>query len=129
MAYGALAMLALALAGGAPLAFDTAMPYVVSLIYLALCGSVIAFGAYLTLLGRIGADRAGYATVLFPLVALAISTVVEGYVLTPAAILGVALLLAVNLLVLLPARRPLPLSPTQPTPPSPAHPTGAHPCS
>src|SRR3546814_6490166 len=42
MAYGALAMLALALAGGAPLAFDTAMPYVVSLIYLALCGSVIA---------------------------------------------------------------------------------------
>src|SRR3546814_3604066 len=58
MAYGALAMLALALAGGAPLAFDTAMPYVVSLIYLALCCSVIAFGAYLTLLGRIGADRA-----------------------------------------------------------------------
>src|SRR3546814_11790727 len=82
MAYGALAMLALALAGGAPLAFDTAMPYVVSLISLALCGSVIAFGAYLTLLGRIGADRAGYATVLFPLVALAISTVVEGYVWT-----------------------------------------------
>src|SRR3546814_9048692 len=56
MAYGALAMLALALAGGAPLDFDTAMPYVVSLIYLALCGSVIAFGAYLTLLGRIGAE-------------------------------------------------------------------------
>src|SRR3546814_19271100 len=71
MAYGALAMLALALAGGAPLAFDTAMPYVVSLIYLALCGSVIAFGAYPPLPGRIGADRATYATVRFPLVARA----------------------------------------------------------
>src|SRR3546814_4365999 len=61
MAYGALAMIALALVGGAPFAFDTALPYVASLLYLALCGSVIAFGAYLTLLGRIGADRAAYA--------------------------------------------------------------------
>lgn len=108
MAYGALAMLVLALAGGAPLAFDSALPYVVSLLYLAVCGSVIAFGAYLTLLGRIGADRAAYATVLFPLVALAISTVVEGYVWTPAALAGVALVLAGNLLVLLQPRRPLP---------------------
>src|SRR3546814_11148821 len=103
------------------------MPYVVSLIYLALCGSVIAFGAYLTLLGRIGADRAGYATVLFPLVALAISTVVEGYVWPPAAILGLALLLAGNLLVLLPARRPLPQSPTYHSAPYPDPPSGAPP--
>lgn len=108
MTYGALAMTLLALAGGAPLAFDTAPPYVVSLLYLALCGSVIAFGAYLTLLGRIGADRAAYATVLFPLVALAISTVVEGYDWTPPAFLGVALVLGGNLLVLLQPRRPLP---------------------
>lgn len=108
MAYGALAMIALALVGGAPLAFDTALPYVASLLYLALCGSVIAFGAYLTLLGRIGADRAAYATVLFPLVALAISTAVEGYVWTPAALLGVGLVLAGNLLVLLQPRSALP---------------------
>lgn len=105
MAYGATAMLALALAGGAPLVFDPALPYVASLLYLALCGSVVAFGAYLTLLGRIGADRAGYVTVLFPLVALAISTLVEGYLWTPAALTGVALVLAGNLLVLLPQRR------------------------
>lgn len=110
MAYGALAMCALALVGGAPLAFDTALPYVASLLYLALCGSVIAFGAYLTLLGRIGADRAAYATVLFPLVALAISTAVEGYVWTPAALLGVGLVLAGNLLVLLQPRSAVPQS-------------------
>src|SRR5690606_30754486 len=97
--------LIVAAAGGAPLVFDPSFPYVVSLLYLALCGSVVAFGAYLTLLGRIGADRAGYVTVLFPLVALAISTLVEGYLWTPAALAGVALVLTGNLLVLLPQRR------------------------
>ena len=101
MAYGALAMFAVALLGGAPFVFDPQPSYVIGLLYLALCGSVLAFGAYLTLLGRIGADRAAYATVLFPLVALAISTVVEDYVWTPTAMLGVALVLAGNLLVLL----------------------------
>jgi drug/metabolite transporter (DMT)-like permease len=108
MAYGAAAMIALALAGGAPFAFDTALAYVASLTYLAVCGSVMAFGAYLTLLGRIGADRAAYATVLFPLVALAISTVVEDYAWTLTALIGVALVLAGNLLVLLGGRRAAP---------------------
>lgn len=108
MAYGALAMYVLALAGGAPFVFDARPSYGIGLIYLAFCGSVLAFGAYLTLLGRIGADRAAYATVLFPLVALAISTVVEDYVWTPGALAGVALVLAGNLLVLLRPRAPAP---------------------
>jgi len=105
MAYGAVIMFALALVSGTPFTFDSGLPYVSSLLYLAVFGSVFAFGAYLTLLGRIGADRAAYATVLFPLVALAISTVVEDYVWTPIALVGVVLVLAGNLLVLLPARR------------------------
>ncbi len=105
MAYGAVIMFALALVNGTPFTFDSGLPYVTSLLYLAVFGSVFAFGAYLTLLGRIGADRAAYATVLFPLVALAISTVVEDYVWTPIALVGVVLVLAGNLLVLLPARR------------------------
>lgn len=108
MAYGALAMYAVALAGGAPFVFDPALTYGAGLLYLALCGSVLAFGAYLTLLGRIGADRAAYATVLFPLVALAISTVVEDYAWTPTALAGVALVLAGNLLVLLRPRAAAP---------------------
>jgi drug/metabolite transporter (DMT)-like permease len=73
----------------------------------------MAFGAYLTLLGRIGADRAAYATVLFPLVALAISTVVEDYAWTPIALAGVALVLTGNLLVLLAARRAVPPVPAE----------------
>ena len=40
----------------------------------ALFGSVIAFGAYFTR-GRIGASKAAYSTLLFPLVALSISIV------------------------------------------------------
>ncbi|MEQ8355281.1 MAG: EamA family transporter [Kiloniellaceae bacterium] len=108
MAYGALIMFALALAGGASFTFDTGLPYVVSLLYLALFGSVLAFAAYLTLLGRIGADRAAYATVLFPLVALAISTLVEDYVWTFQAVTGVALVLGGNLLILLGLRRKVP---------------------
>ncbi|MNU01334.1 hypothetical protein D3C72_2447020 [compost metagenome] len=64
---------------------------------------MLAFASYLTLLRRLGAARAGYATVLFPIIALAVSTVLEGYVWTPLAVIGVALALLGNILVL---RRP-----------------------
>ena len=71
-----------------------------SLLYLALFGSVIAFGCYLTLVGNIGADRAAYATLLFPIVALLISTVWEGYLWTVSSAVGVALILLGNLWML-----------------------------
>ncbi len=77
MAPALLALIA-ALRGHAFMIEPTAR-YVGSLLYLALIGSVLAFACYLTLLGRIGADRAAYATVMFPVVALAVSTIVEGY--------------------------------------------------
>jgi drug/metabolite transporter (DMT)-like permease len=51
--------------------------------------------------GRIGPDRAAYSTVLFPIVALTISTVYEGYHWTPMALCGLALVLAGNLLAFL----------------------------
>ena len=81
-------------------AFDPSPAYVISLLWLAVVSSVAAFWAYLTLLGRIGAARAGYATVMFPVFALAISTVFEGYRWTAPAVLGLALVLAGNLFVL-----------------------------
>jgi drug/metabolite transporter (DMT)-like permease len=52
------------------------------------------------LVGNIGADRAAYATLLFPLVALAISTVWEGYKWTGSALFGVCLILCGNLLMI-----------------------------
>ena len=98
MAYGAVFMTILALLRGAPLSFDFSPGYVGSLLYLAIFGSVLAFGFYLTLLGRIGADRAAYAAVVFPTVALIISTFLEDYVWTPPALIGVALILGGNIL-------------------------------
>ena len=98
MAYGAAFMTILALLRGAPLSFDFSPGYVGSLLYLAIFGSVLAFGFYLTLLGRIGADRAAYAAVVFPIVALIISTFMENYVWTVPALTGVALILGGNIL-------------------------------
>lgn len=105
MGYGAILMYAFALVSGAPLRFEATPAYIGSLVYLALFGSVVAFGAYLTLLGRIGADRAGYASLLFPLVALGISTLFEGYRWSAPALVGVALVLAGNFMVLSRRRR------------------------
>ncbi len=100
MGYGALAMLLTAVFAGKTFTFDASPVYIGSLIYLALFGSVIAFGCYLSLVGSIGADRAAYATLLFPLVALAISTIWEGYRWTPSSAIGVALILLGNLFML-----------------------------
>ncbi len=58
---------------------------------------MIGFTAYLTLVGRIGPERAAYCTVLFPLVALAVSTVFEGYQWSPLAVVGLLLVVAGNL--------------------------------
>ena len=85
---------------GQPFIVEWSARYLAATLYLALFASVIAFACYLTLLRRIGAARAGYATVLFPIGALAISTFVEDYRWTAPAVIGVALALAGNVLVL-----------------------------
>jgi drug/metabolite transporter (DMT)-like permease len=83
---------------GMPFTIDASPRYLGALVYLAVPGSVIAFTAYLVLVGRIGPDRAAYSTVLFPLVALTVSTLLEGYHWTLPALGGVALVLGGNLL-------------------------------
>lgn len=103
MLYGSLLTLAIALARGTGFSFDASFGYLASLFYLALFGSVIAFGSYLTLLGRIGADRAAYVTVLFPVIALLLSSVYEGLALSGLQFAGVGLVLLGNAIVI--ARR------------------------
>ena len=100
MLYGGLLTALIALLQGIPFTFDPSAEYVLSLAYLTIFGSVIAFGAYLTLLGRIGAHRAGYATVMFPVVALILSVLFEDLALDLTMILGIGLVLSGNLLVL-----------------------------
>jgi len=74
MTYGAGLMVLLALVSGKPFDFMATPLYVGALLYLSVFASVIAFWSYLTLVGEIGPDRAAYATLLFPLVALGLST-------------------------------------------------------
>ena len=100
MLYGALLTAIICAVRGYEFTFDATFTYIGSLLYLAVFGSVIAFGAYLTLLGRIGAHRAGYATVMFPVVALLLSILFEGLRLDFAILLGTALVLLGNVLVL-----------------------------
>lgn len=100
MAYGAIFMFLLAFVRGSTLQFEPGIEYTLSLLYLALFGSVVAFGSYLTLLGRIGPDRAAYVTVLFPVVALALSTLFEGFQWSLLALAGVVLIVVGNLLAL-----------------------------
>ena len=100
MLYGCAFTAVLAFMGGHEYTFDWSFGYVFSLAYLAIFGSVLAFGAYLTLLGRIGAHKAGYVTVMFPVVALILSILFEGLRLDPGLVAGTCLVLAGNLLVL-----------------------------
>ncbi len=100
MVYGALLTAIVAIVSGHEFNFDATFTYIASLVYLALFGSVIAFGAYLTLIGRIGAHRAGYAAVMWPVVALALSMAFEGLRLDLSIIVGTSLVLLGNLLVL-----------------------------
>lgn len=100
MLYGTGLLCLFAVFRGKHFNFDFALPYVISLAYLSIVGSVVAFAAYFALLGRIKAEQAAYSTVLFPVVALTLSTFFEGYQWTVAAVVGVLATLTGNLLVL-----------------------------
>ena len=100
MTYGTGFTILLVLFLGTELTFDSSAPYLISLVYLALFGSVIAFGTYLTLLGRIGPDRAAYVHILYQIVALALSTIFEDLIWNLHGVFGVILILAGNVIAL-----------------------------
>jgi drug/metabolite transporter (DMT)-like permease len=100
MAYGGLFALGVALAIGRGYAIDLRAPYLLSLAYLALLGSVVTFAGWLTLVGRIGVARASYVGVMAPVVALCVSTLLEGFAWHALTAAGVAVSIAGNVLVL-----------------------------
>jgi drug/metabolite transporter (DMT)-like permease len=100
MAYGAAIMFVLALASGKPFRFNPSAAYIGSLLYLAAFGSVIAFYCYFTLIGKIGANKAAYGPVVIPVVALAVSSVFEGYRWSAFTFAGMALSIAGNIFVM-----------------------------
>jgi len=108
MVWGALFSALVATILGREFNFSYEPGFIWSLLFLGVFGSAIAFGSYLALIRKIGSARAAYTSVLFPVVALAISTVVEDYQWSSLAIIGVTLTLAGNWLVLKRTKRPSP---------------------
>lgn len=100
MTYGTIFMAIVAGVQGAEFNFSTKPDYIISLVYLSIFGSVIAFGCYLTLLNNIGAHKASYSTIMFPAVAVLISTFVEGFVWDSYAVIGFICIMIGNFVVL-----------------------------
>jgi drug/metabolite transporter (DMT)-like permease len=100
MAYGAAGSVLAALVAGRSWQIAWSWPFVASLAYLTLAGSVVTFGAFYTLVHRIGPARAGYIGVLTPLVALVVSSWLEGFAWTGETVAGVVLAIAGNVLAM-----------------------------
>ncbi|MEL7145284.1 MAG: EamA family transporter [Bacteroidota bacterium] len=100
MLYGSLLMFLVAVVTGKTPSIDLHTPYLLSLVYLTVFGSIVAFTTYLTLIGRIGPAKAGYVIVTLPVTALVISAIFEGYAITIFSLAGMLLIIAGNLLVI-----------------------------
>lgn len=107
MLYGGLGDAGLAFVADGPPPSEPRLEYWLGLLYLSLVASALAFWLYYRIIRAIGPGRAAYSSVLIPIVAMAISTVIEGYRWTPLA--GAGGLLAVGgLVIALGARRVAP---------------------
>ena len=100
MLYGSMFTGLISVGRGHSFAIDWSFSYISSLLYLSIFGSVIAFWAYLTLLGRIGANKAGYTTIAFPVIAIILSVIYEDLKITMPLLFGVVLVLVGNLFVM-----------------------------
>jgi len=103
MAYGGLLTLAIHFGGGGELVMDWSAGYLAPMLYLTVFGSVVAFGCYMLLIGRIGAEYAAYVTLLMPIIALLLSTLFEDFLWNSNAAFGVVIVLIGNLFILTPA--------------------------
>ncbi|MDO7834172.1 DMT family transporter [Sphingobium sp. HBC34] len=77
-----------------PPQFDMRWGYIAGVGWLGLAGSVVTFPLYFTLIQRMGAGRAAYTSVLIPVIAMLISTLVEAYAWSTLSIVGALLAIA-----------------------------------
>ena len=106
MAWGSAGALVHALVTGTSWGWSWRPAFVGSLVYLALFGSILAFGAYYALVHRVGAAKAGYVGVLTPLVALVVSGVLENFLWTGLTVAGIALAILGNVVARWPSAAP-----------------------
>ena len=102
MSYGTILLMIYALFNGSEFNFSFETSYIISLLYLALFGSVIAFASYFSLLKNLGAEKASYLIILFPIVAVILSGLFEGFEFTQNIFIGFFLVLVGNAIVLTP---------------------------
>ncbi|OYU28045.1 MAG: EamA family transporter [Burkholderiales bacterium PBB2] len=104
MSYGAAFLLLMSLLSGQGLHFDWHAPYVLSLLYLAVFGSVTAFVLYFKLAQLQGPARAALTGVVIPVIALVISAALEGWAPSLLSLAGMALCLGSIYLATRPVR-------------------------
>jgi drug/metabolite transporter (DMT)-like permease len=105
MAFGTLVNVIFSWTTSGPPIFDPRPQYLAGIAYLAIIGSVVTFPLYFGLIRTMGAGRAAYNGVAVPVVAMALSTLFEGYHWGALAI-GGAVLAMVGLLIALSAPKP-----------------------
>ena len=103
MFYGGSLSVLVGLAMGHSFTFLLSGSYLLSLIYLAVFGSIVTFGCYLTLIGRIGPARSAYVGVMVPIFALVISFFFEQFAWAWLTTAGVALSVIGNIVMLRPS--------------------------
>ena len=106
MLWGTLADAVFAFVTVGPPVFPVQPRYWAAVSYLAIVGSVITFPLYFQLIRNLGAGRAAYNGVMVPVVAMALSTLFEGYRWSALAVAGAVLALA-GMVVALRARKPV----------------------
>ena len=105
MLFGSIILVIYTLISGAAFTVDWSFAYLSSLLYLSVFGTVIAFACYFALLKDIGPEKASYAIVLFPVVAVVLSTIFEGFQWHINTVIGFVLVLIGNAIVLTPMRK------------------------
>ena len=105
MTYGTLLLMVFAVFNGSEFKLSLEPSYIISLLYLALFGSVIAFASYFSLLKNLGAEKASYLIILFPIVAVILSGIFEGFEFTKNIFIGFILVLIGNAIVLTPQEK------------------------
>lgn len=100
MIYGALFSFIIALTSGQSFSLPMTSTFLWSLTYLSFFGTVVAFWAYQTLVGTLGAERAAYTSIISPVIAIVISIIFENVLFTPQLLAGMIFCFAGNLLAL-----------------------------
>ena len=90
---------------GAPV-FDPRPGYWIGVAYLALAASVLCFSLYYPVVRQLGPGKAAYSSAIVPIIAMALSTVFEGFHWTPLAAAGAGLAIGGMVLALWTRSRP-----------------------